>query len=177
MKFNPGAANKRFEDEFLKFVEDHRDGLFDYVSRRVASTEEAEDVTAKILCDALGAWRKKVPDDKRVWIYSIARKRVNDSWRKHRRKGTMLRYLDQEATAKNDGFAHWNQSQSLHQLRIAIHRLPALQREALLLKAIEDLSVQDIARVMHKSPAAVSSLLQRARANLNDIVTLEEVLA
>src|SRR5437899_1911641 len=40
------------------------------------------------------------------------------------------------------------------------------QREALLLKYVEGLSAAEVAVTMHRSPAAVNSLLQRARAIL-----------
>jgi len=40
------------------------------------------------------------------------------------------------------------------------------QREALLLKYVEGLSAAEVAVTMNRSPSAVNSLLQRARATL-----------
>ena len=48
-------------------------------------------------------------------------------------------------------------------MRDWVDALPGDQREALLLQALEELSVQQIAQVMHRSPGSVKALLQRAK--------------
>ncbi len=57
----------------------------------------------------------------------------------------------------------------MKQVFARIDRLPRAQRTALLLKATEGLSVQEIAEVMELSAKAVESLLSRARAGLKDL--------
>jgi RNA polymerase sigma-70 factor, ECF subfamily len=51
----------------------------------------------------------------------------------------------------------------MHQL---LERLPALQREALVLQVRQGLSIREIAQVLGRSEAAANSLLQRARATI-----------
>ena len=58
------------------------------------------------------------------------------------------------------------QAEARRVLRELMSELNADQQEALLLKYWEQLSLAEIAVVMGRSPAAVNSLLQRARASL-----------
>jgi RNA polymerase sigma factor (sigma-70 family) len=48
----------------------------------------------------------------------------------------------------------------------ALGRLPALQRQVLVMKYLEDMPVQDIAAVVKRSRVQVQSLLQRGRDGL-----------
>ena len=48
----------------------------------------------------------------------------------------------------------------------ALGRLPALQRQVLVLKYLEDMPVQDIALQVNRSRVQVQSLLQRGREGL-----------
>ena len=48
----------------------------------------------------------------------------------------------------------------------ALGRLPALQRQVLVLKYLEDMSVMDIAGQVNRSRVQVQSLLQRGRDGL-----------
>ena len=51
-------------------------------------------------------------------------------------------------------------------VRDLVAQLPPDQREALLLQYVEQFSVAEISVVLGRSPAAINSLLQRARATL-----------
>jgi RNA polymerase sigma-70 factor (ECF subfamily) len=58
----------------------------------------------------------------------------------------------------------------------AIHRLPPLQREAIVLAEYEDLTLEEIARATESPVASVKSRLHRGRANLKRMLAplLEE---
>lgn len=146
--------------------------VFGYVFRRVASRDEADDATAETFAAAFASLSRCPPPDEsgafdpaRAWLLGIARRKVADvNRRRVRRRETTLddaaglfpmvagpeaRSLDAEAAAV---------------LRHLVDSLNPPQREVLLLKYVEELSLTDIGVVMGRSPAAVSSLLQRARA-------------
>jgi RNA polymerase sigma-70 factor (ECF subfamily) len=59
------------------------------------------------------------------------------------------------------------QARRLAQVLAAVDRLPQLEREVLLLAAIEELTTAEIAAVLKKSESSVRSLLFRARAHLH----------
>lgn len=62
------------------------------------------------------------------------------------------------------------QRQQMDRLRRALLRLPARQRLALILKRFDDLSYAEIATALDCSPAAVESLLHRARRRLQRLL-------
>jgi RNA polymerase sigma factor (sigma-70 family) len=58
----------------------------------------------------------------------------------------------------------------------AINLLPEKQRTVLLLLKVEGLSQKEIAEILKKSPKAIESIFQRAKANLKKIRTKAEGL-
>lgn len=152
--------------------------VFRYVSRRVARQDEAEDITAEVFVSAfagLARFRGHCPPY--LWLLTIARRKIIDAQRRRAaRRETLASELADEAPAAaaiwqalavSEGpEAALTQVEADHVLRALIRELSADQREALLLKYWERLSVTEIATVMGRSAASVNSLLQRARATL-----------
>ncbi len=134
-----------------KLFDDHFDAVFRFLSRRVGNREDAQDLAAETFAAALthACPRKVAP---RCWLYGIARRKLADA----RRKRRLTVQLDDTlcATANIDADL---------QLRQWVDSLPSDQREALLLQALEDLSIEEIAHVMHRSRGSVKALLQRAK--------------
>jgi RNA polymerase sigma-70 factor (ECF subfamily) len=153
-----------------------------YVLRRVPRQEEAEDITAEVFAAAFVAlprFRGQCPPY--LWLLSIARRKIIDAGRRRAaRRETLASELGSGA---EEAAAGWEQAldaagqtsaegpeaalerkearRVLHDLIVA---LKEDQREVLILKYGEGLSIAEIAVVMGRSPAAINSLLQRARA-------------
>lgn len=134
-----------------ELFEDHFDAVHRYFSRRVSTPDDAQDLTAETFAATVGA---KVPRNVEPlsWLYGIARRKLADHLRRQKRAGVhgpepAVHSISERAIAVRE----W------------VEALPADQREALLLQALEDLSVQQIAHVMHRSPGSVKALLQRAK--------------
>ena len=158
--------------------ERYLDAVFGYVSRRVAGRAEAEDVTAEVFAAAftgLAHFHGEVP---LAWLLGIARRKVADSLR---RSGSRKETLASELTGGAAVADRWMQPETLPQhspqqiaqqqeahrhIRALVDSLRPDQREALLLQYVEELSIAEIGIVMRRSPHAVNSLLQRARANI-----------
>jgi RNA polymerase sigma-70 factor (ECF subfamily) len=66
------------------------------------------------------------------------------------------------------------EARRLAKVLAAVDRLPQREREVLLLTAIEELTIAEIAAVLKKSESSVRSLLFRARAHLQQ--RLESIL-
>ena len=140
-----------------------RSDVFRYALRRVGDRAEAEDVAQETLLAALeglSRFRGTVPV--RFWLLGIARRKVADCLRKRRRvplaeSFPMAEPVDSVLSAE-----------AAHRIRLLVAALPELQREALLLQLADGLTIVEIGRTIGKSPAAVNSLLARARASLRE---------
>ena len=156
-------------DEWLtQLRQAHLDGVYAYARRRLPSVEDAEDVAADTFA-AVCAAPHKIPQDEtkvRAWLLGIARNKLTDLLRKrYKRRELPLTDLEPLALAGSETLLGPPQAQAL---RNAIDGLPTDQREALLLKYAEELTLTEVGRVLGKSEAAVSSLLQRARATVRE---------
>jgi RNA polymerase sigma-70 factor (ECF subfamily) len=160
--------------------------VYHYVLRRVPRPDEAEDITSEVFAAAFAAlprFRGQCPPY--LWLLSIARHKIVD-WR--RRRSARRETLASELGDRADEIAEsWEQALlrageaageapqaalERGEARRVLHTLMAElnedQREALVLKYGERLTMAEIAVVMGRSAAAVNSLLQRARAALYD---------
>jgi RNA polymerase sigma-70 factor (ECF subfamily) len=152
--------------------------VFQYVARRVPR-QEAEDITMQVFAAALEAlprFRSECPP--RLWLLRIAHRKVVDALRRRAvRRETLASDLSPRepgedlmvealATAVEGPEAALQRLEAQRVMRQLVEQLNRDQREALLLQYVEGLSVAEIAVVMGRSAAAVSSLLQRARATL-----------
>ena len=155
--------------------ERYQEEVFRYVSRRVSRREEAEDITTEVFAAAFAAlprFRGGCPP--RLWLLSIARRKVMDLHRRRRRRPEVLESeiadVDAalpEALSPDEGPEEALQrAETARLLRGLMLELKEEQREALLLQYVEELPVAEIAVVMGRSPAAINSLLQRGRASL-----------
>ena len=137
-----------------ELFEAHFDDIYRYFSRRVSGTEEAKDLTAETFAAVVesGCPRNVEP---LCWLYGIARRKLATALRKRKvREVPIPKDLVQPETTEHVDAGD---------LRKLIDRLPNDQREALLLQALEDLSVAQIGKVMGKSQGSVKALLQRAK--------------
>jgi RNA polymerase sigma-70 factor (ECF subfamily) len=163
----------------LSLSEQHLPLVFAYVARRVCPTQEAEDVTAEVFAAAfqsLSAFR--VGHSPQAWLLGIARRKVADHLRRRSRRREMLisqmmdtdaekNWLNQlPADMREDPEAALQRDEAARILRELLTELTEEQQEAVRLQYQEELSVAEIAVVMRRSLAAVTGLLQRARATL-----------
>ena len=149
--------------------EHHLADVYRYVSRRIARREDAEDITAECFADAFdGLLRFRGHCEPKLWLLGIARRKVADALRRRiRRPEVLASETDGILTVLSDAASPETiaaDNEARQHLRTIVMALNAAQREALLLHYVDDLSQAEVAVVMGKSPAAVNSLLQRARA-------------
>jgi RNA polymerase sigma-70 factor, ECF subfamily len=155
------------------------DSVFAYVSFRVPSRAEAEDITAEVFVAAVIALPKFRRECRpAAWLLGIARRKIAEA---ASRRGRRRERLDAELTeAERDSLSlllasdlgQLPEEALLHEearrvMRHLVAALPEPQREALLLQVVHDLSIREIAQMLGRSPAATNSLLQRARATLS----------
>ena len=141
--------------------------VFSYVARRVPDRQEAEDVTAEVFAAAFVALpRRKGLNGPYPWLLGIARRKIADALRRRGRDEGRTSALTEEtpASSSDQPEAAIARQERASQIREMLTTLPEDQREALLLHYVEGLPQAEVAAVLGRSPAAVNSLLQRARA-------------
>jgi RNA polymerase sigma factor (sigma-70 family) len=117
----------------------------------------------------------------KTWAYTLAHHRVVDHWRKaHSTAHHVSIDLDDEDAVQakaqlfaDSGFGPLRQIESHEQARAliaAVESLPAEQREAFLLQAEGDMSVEDIAILIGVSFETVKSRLRYARNKLKTLL-------
>ncbi len=139
---------------------------YGYLYARVGGDQAvAEDLLQETLLEAVrGAGSFRGESALSTWMCAIARRRLARFYESERRQEAAqrsLRVVDGEASAPVDALVE-RQDEVVRALR----RLPALQRQVLVLKYVDGLSVQDIALELDRSQVQVQSLLQRGREGL-----------
>lgn len=136
------------------------------LGRRFPGKLEIADLVQKTL---LEAYRQPPPvlhaTAKLAWLKAALRNNFNDEVR---RLMTMKRSvnrevpIDSKVPARDDSPSRRMKiSEAMHEILKHIGTLPADQQQALRLRFIEDLSVEEVARQMKKSRAAVNGLTRR----------------
>jgi RNA polymerase sigma-70 factor (ECF subfamily) len=129
--------------------------------------------------DALGrAWEKRAlwqaGSDLRAWLFTIMHNvYVNQLALARREAGNVSLDADGEFGPAAQVPVAGNQAERVELLEVVeqMHRLPAEQREVLLLAAVEELRYEEIAKLLGIPVGTVMSRLSRARDKLRRLVT------
>jgi RNA polymerase sigma-70 factor, ECF subfamily len=143
-----------------------------YAAARLSSASEAEDVAAEVFIAAFQslhrcpkpALSQPENDQTRAWLIGIARRKVIDILRRRERRPEAVWEEGAVLTTTGNHVDALIAQESVQELYRVLAALKPEYREALLLKYVDCLSLIEIGSVLHKSPKAVGSLLQRARA-------------
>ena len=157
-------------ERFAVLVRRHAPAIQRYVTRRIGR-EAAEDVVAETFLIAFRQ-RSYYTDDGRdclPWLYGIATRLAHRHWRGETRQLNLLARtgidpVTEPFTDRVDAEVSANAAKA--RLAAAVARLPAGQRDALLLLVWADLSYDQIARATGVPMGTVQSRISRARRRL-----------
>src|SRR5688500_17696521 len=144
----------------------HRARLFRFVLRSIRSRSTAEELYQEIWMRVIEARSSYVPKARfTTWLYTIAHNRMVDHWR---RSGLSLVSLDDAdvPVAAADPARQVEGREALARFAAALERLPAAQREAVLLHEAAGLTVAEIAAASGSNEEAAKSRLRYALAKL-----------
>lgn len=145
-----------------RIYEDLKQPVTAYVRLRGAT--DPDDVTSEtFLCVFRDLGRFEGDEsDFRAWVFTIAHRRVLDSWRKRSRRPVET-WLDRSVEVQG-GDAEDEAMAALGNADIAklLDRLTPEQRDVVLLRVVADLSLEDVAVVMGRSASAIKALQHRA---------------
>lgn len=149
-----------------ELVEIFSDDVWRFVSSQVSRKEDAEDVVMEVFATAIAKFSKLLAvDNQRQWLLTVAKNKALDCHRKRRRHAELP--LEGCEIAVEDPHPSEHQEAA----RKALQTLPHAERQALILKYVNGLTVPEVARVLRKSVPAANSLLQRARVALREALS------
>jgi len=144
--------------------------VYGFVFARVGGDEAvAEDILQDTLLEAVrSAPTFRGESRASTWVCAIARRRLARHYETERRAEVARQSLRLVEKGVAEA-AHARASEMVErqdEVVRALGKLPALQRQVLVLKYMEDMSVHDIAVQVNRSRVQVQSLLQRGRDGL-----------
>lgn len=163
-----------FDGLYLLFA----DRVFRYLLARIGDPDLAEDITAQVflrLIEKIGIFRIGPRDNVAIfsaWLYRLAHNKMVDVLRSHKR--TQESPLEHAAHVVSGHTMeavedHLDFQRILQTLRV----LNDQQREVIVLRFVEELSIAETAQIMQKSEGAVKALQHRAletlRRHLQDV--------
>jgi RNA polymerase sigma-70 factor, ECF subfamily len=152
--------------EFEAVFREHKDAVYRFAWRMTSSPEAAEDIAQDVFVSLL---RRPDAFDKtrgslRSFLLGAARNLSLKRWR-HEQRWEELE--DEEFVAQPlDSTA----GEVAEMVASAVRSLPTLQREVLILSEYDELSLEEISRIVRSEVGTVKSRLHRARENLRRIL-------
>jgi len=167
---------------FEALVERHFGSVYAFAYARLASRETAEDLAQEVFLRVylrLADLRK--PNRFPIWVSQIARNLAADWGRQGRRASSLIPMvpLDQEIAGVPDTTAlgprrRMETEERDRAVQRAVLRLPPDQREVVLLRFAEDLSINEVAQRLGLHPATVKYRTRKALSGLRN--SLESML-
>ncbi len=140
----------------------HRLAVYRYLRTRTASADDAAELTAVVFERALVAMPRYRPSGGGIlaWLLRIARNAAIDASRRVSSVPLIADVADERASVTPEDAALVNERRAL--LLTAVNGLPAIQREAIVLRYAARLTARQIGEVLGKTDQATQKLLSRA---------------
>lgn len=163
---------------FETLVEKYKQPVINFIARTVRDATEAEDLAQNVFVQVFkSAYRYEVSARFSTWLFTIVRNLcLNEIRRRSRHAAESLdatcpadenrparQFEDTKAFSPPDALL---QEELLQKIEQAIAALPEQQRTAILLCQQEEVSYEDIAKVLGCSLSATKSLIHRGRETL-----------
>jgi RNA polymerase sigma-70 factor (ECF subfamily) len=163
------AAQRGDSEAFRELYDAYRERIWTLVVYSIGDALQAQDVLQTVFLKAFRGLRSfRFQSSLFTWIYRIA---CNECRNYHRRRG--FRYVPLEVIlGSSDEIDRRPISDGLEArraiLRDAVMQLPFKMRDVVVLKYVEELSYEEMSRVLGCSPGTVASRLNRALAELEE---------
>ena len=158
---------------FEQLVTAYRNQVFRLALRMCGNEADADEVAQEAF---LSAW-KGLPNFRgesrfSTWLYQLTTHAAIDLMRREKRQAA-AEDID-EITAADDGPSPQQQverTETQREIRSALMQLPEEYRQVLLLRFMQELSYEEIGRALKLPVGTVKSRLNRAKAQLKDILS------
>jgi RNA polymerase sigma-70 factor (ECF subfamily) len=155
---------------FSKFYRSHLDAIVAFFRRRVGDSELAFDLTAETFAAVIvSAASYKGDAPPLAWLYGIARNKLRESLRRGRVEDAARRRLGMEPITLHDTDLERVEDRATaggSDLSRQLAALPALTRDALLARLVEELEYEEIAARLGCSEQVVRQRVHRGLTRL-----------
>lgn len=165
------------EEAFGALYDQHAQAVFRFLAGNLGNSQEAEDLTTEVF---LRIW-KALPDYESsgtpfsAFIFRIARNMLIDRYRADGRRQPVVSIDDiglEEVLA--DPEQKIPDPQEYQTLHTALQSVRSDYREVLVLRFLNDFSIEEIAELMQRSPGAIRVLQHRALAAVRKVLVLNK---
>lgn len=168
------------EAAFTELVDKYKQPVMNVVCRMIRDATEAEDIAQNVFVQVYkSAHRYEASAKFSTWLFTIARNLcLNEIRRRTRHPADSLdssqaesddlptrQYEDHKTHLPTETMLHGELEQKIEQ---ALAELPETQRTAIVLCRRDDLSYEDIAKILDCSLSATKSLIHRGRETLKE---------
>ena len=163
------AARAHQREALIAIYDAFQAQIYAYAYRTLLDVDLAEDCTAATFHRLLEALEKgKGPAEHlRAYLYRIAHNWMMDHFRKAKRTVPQAEPLNENDADENPLPNEMvMQQQTSAELQEQLKQLTAEQREVIILRFVEDYSLNETAQIINKPTGAVKSLQNRALTNL-----------
>jgi len=158
-KFNQGD-----ETAFDRIVEGYSADIAVLANRLLGWPGEVEDIVQDVLLAAfLGLKKFRCECSLKSWLFTITINKCRSYRYKHM---LYLRFFSKAAAPANTTDRTQMDDETFHKVRLAVQALPLKYREPVVLKYLQELSTDEIARILGISKNALNVRLNRARERL-----------
>lgn len=161
-------VGKRLDPGFEQFVLDRSAALLRTAFLLVGDRGDAEDLLQTALLRTALRWRK-AQEYPEAYVRQVLVNLARDRWRRSRRR-VAEQPLDDVPSAPAAHRDHADAIADREMIQRALAVLPWRQREVVVLRFFEDLSVADTAAVMRTSEGTVKSYTSRALTRLRELL-------
>lgn len=154
---------------YAQLVDRYRDRLGRYALRMLGERADAEDALQDTFVRAYRSLSRCDPERFGAWVFGILVNRC----RTHaaRRARTQARIVTNDAAMASASVAHSEDRDAIRDaISWALEQLPTEQREAFLLKHVEDLSYDEMEVMTGARPSALRMRVLRAREGLRKLL-------
>ena len=155
---------------FAEVYDAHIEKIYAFVYYRVSHREIAEDLTSATFLKALDKYATFKGGNVRAWLYRIARNTITDHYRTHHPPVDLETAQDVPSTSNPAQDAETRMQ--LGRVREELDKLPAEQRDIVLLRVWDGLTHAEIAEILGKSEASVKMQFSRSLRQLQSKLPL-----
>ena len=172
MKTSDDALIRRAQaldpEALAELYDRHFDGIYRYVYTRLHHHADAEDLTEQVflkMVDSIDRYRPRGVAFS-SWLYRIAHNLLVDRYRRAGREPMELTAELRDARRHADPAAVAQHSEERRRLLAAVRRLTPEQQQVISMRFIDNLAIDEIARLMRRRAGAIHSMQHRALASL-----------
>ncbi|HEY4489092.1 MAG TPA: sigma-70 family RNA polymerase sigma factor [Candidatus Paceibacterota bacterium] len=158
---------------FLAAYDAYADDLFRFCLMKVSDRERAEDLVQDVYTRFWQVLRDGTTlDNTRAFLYTLARNRVID-WYRKKKESSLDQLQEIGIDFAGSGMKEITDNAEMERLLAVINELDEPSRDVLLLRFMEGWTPSEIAELNNESPNAVSVRLNRALKKVRDHIHAE----